>query len=193
MAGIMSVSSTDFNRDQLLFRFNEMRPLLLALANEGMCREIQAKVGASDIVQQTMIEAYQHVHTLEPEDDRHIFNWLSKILLHNLKDVSKSFRLCKKRSVQRERRLPLDENLADRKGFLQPLESQEDLALLCSALTCLPNAHQQVLRWRYYEQLTFPEIAELVGRTEDAVRMQVKRAIRRLAREMNIHDNSSSC
>lgn len=189
----MSILGTSFKSEQLLFRFNEMRPLLLALANEGICREIQAKVGASDIVQQTMIEAFQHVHTFEPEDDRHIFNWLSKILLHNLKDVSKSFRLSKKRSVKRERRLPSDGNLADRKEFTQPLESQEDLALLCSALTCLPQAHQQILRWRYHEQLTFPQIAGLVGRSEDAVRMQVKRAIRRLAREMRIHDNSSPC
>ena len=88
--------------------------------------------------------------------------------------------------------MPSEANLEDRKGFGQSLESQEDLALLCSAMTCLPHAHQKVLRWRYHEQLTFPEIAELVGRTEDAVRMQVKRAIRRLAQEMHIHDNSTS-
>ncbi len=189
----MSDSATSFDRDQLFFRFNQMRPLLLDMAKERICREIQSKVGASDIVQQTMLEAYQGVHTIQPEDDRHIFNWLSKILLHNLKDVSKSFRQAKKRSVQRERRLPSEGNLADRKGFTQPLELQEDLTLLCSALTCLPRAHQQVLTWRYHEQLTFPEIAELVGRTEDAVRMQVKRALHRLAREMHVHDNSSSC
>ena len=60
----MSVSANCLNRDRLLIRFDEMRPLLLALANEKICREIQGKVGASDIVQQTMLEAYQHVHTL---------------------------------------------------------------------------------------------------------------------------------
>ncbi len=47
------------------------------------------------------------------------------------------------------------------------------------------------IRWRYHEQLSFPEIADLVGRSEDAVRMLVKRAIHRLAREMQIHDNAS--
>jgi RNA polymerase sigma-70 factor, ECF subfamily len=183
--------STDLSREQLVGRFNEMRPLLLALANEKICREIQAKVGASDIVQQTILEAYQHVHTFEPKDDRHIFNWLTKILLNNLRDISKSFRRAKKRSVERERYLCSEGNLPDRQAFTQPLELQEDLDLLRCAMACLPDAHQQILTWRYHEQLTFPEIAELVGRSEDAVRMLVKRAIRRLAREMHIHDNAS--
>jgi RNA polymerase sigma-70 factor (ECF subfamily) len=187
----MPISIASLDRDQLLFRFNEMRPLLLALANEKIGREIQAKVGASDIVQQTMLEAYQHVHAFEPKDDRHIFNWLSKILLNNLRDVSKSFRRAKKRSVERERRLGSEGTLADRQEFMQPLELQEDLDLLCRAMTCLPQAHQQILTWRYHEQLTFAEIAELVGRSEDAVRMLVKRAILRLAREMHIYDNAS--
>jgi DNA-directed RNA polymerase specialized sigma24 family protein len=39
--------------------------------------------------------------------------------------------------------------------------------------------------------MSFPEIAKLVGRTEDAVRMLAKRAIQRLAREMSIGDNAS--
>jgi RNA polymerase sigma-70 factor, ECF subfamily len=189
----MIVSATCYNRDRLVFRFNEMRPLLLELANEKICRDIQAKVGASDIVQQTMLEAYQHAHTFQPENDQHIFNWLSKILLNNLRDVSKSFRLAKKRSVNRERRLHSDGNIADRKSCTRPLELQEDLESLCKALSCLSCAHQQILTWRYHDQLSFPEIADLVGRSEDAVRMLVKRAIRRLAREMNIHDNASTC
>ena len=189
----MSVSAISFNREQLLFRFNEMRPLLIDLANEKICREIQSKVGASDIVQQTMLEAFQHAHTFEPADDRHIFNWLSKILLNNLKDFSKSFRLAKKRSVKRERRLHSEGNLADRRSFNKPLELQEDLDALCKALPCLSRAHQQVLTWRYHDQLSFPEIADLVGRSEDAVRMLVKRAIRRLAREMHVYDNASTC
>lgn len=187
----MSVSANCLNRDRLLIRFEEMRPLLLALANEKICREIQGKVGASDIVQHTMLEAYQHVHTLQPQDDRHIFNWLSKILMNNLKDVSKSFRLAKKRSVERERRFRSDSIIPDRKSFTHSLELKEDLDSLCNALTYLPHAHQQILTWRYHEQLSFPEIANLVGRSEDAVRMLVKRAIHRLAREMQIHDNAS--
>ena len=189
----MSGSAIRSNREQLLFRFNAMRPLLLALANEKICRDIQSKVGASDIVQQTMLEAYQHAHTLEPVDDRHVFNWLSKILLNNVRDVSKSFRLAKKRSVTRERRLHSEGNLADRRSFTKPLELQEDLDALCKALTCLSRAHQQVLTWRYHDQLSFPEIADLVGRSEDAVRMLTKRAIRRLAREMHVYDNASTC
>ena len=187
----MSNSVVEHPRDRLFSRCNDMRPLLLALANERIPRGIQAKVGASDIVQQTLIEAYQHVHTFQPVDDRHLFNWLAKILMRNLKDVSKSFLLAEKRSVQREQRLPSGWNLPDRKQGTLPIELQEDLVSLSSALTRLPHAHRRVLTWRFFEQMTFPEIAELVGCTEDAVRMQVNRAIGRLAREMSIHDNSS--
>jgi RNA polymerase sigma-70 factor, ECF subfamily len=181
----MTESKTSLNRDRLFFRFHEMRPLLLALANEKICREIQAKVGASDLVQLTMLEAFQHVDAFEPEDDRHLFNWLSKILINNLKDVTRSFLMAQKRSVNRERHLSSDSHFADSKVSTQHLELEEDLESLRKAWTCLSNAHQQVLTWRFHDQLSFPEIAELVGRSEDAVRMLTKRALGRLAREMN--------
>lgn len=189
----MTILPNIVERERLLFRFNEMRELLLVLAKEKMCRDIQAKIGASDIVQQTMLEAYLHVDSFKPKDDRHIFNWLSKILLNNVRDLSKSFRIVKKRSVGRERRLRSDGNIADRKQTAETLELQEQIDLLGRALGCLPLAHQQILTWRYHEQMTFPEIAILVGRSEDAVRMIAKRALHRLGREMSIDDHATKC
>lgn len=188
----MTILSSSIDRERLLFRFNEMRELLIVLANEKISREIRAKVGASDIVQQTMLEAYQHVDNFRPQDDRHILNWLSKILLNNVRDISKSFRKVKKRSIGREKRLRSDGNIPDRMLRAEPLELDEEIELLDRALSCLPCAHQQILKWRYHEQKSFAEIAHLVGRTEDAVRMLVKRAIHRLARAMKIDDNSSN-
>jgi RNA polymerase sigma-70 factor, ECF subfamily len=189
----MSISESQIESGALLSRFNEMRPLLLAVANQQLCRQLQSKVGASDLVQQTMMDAYLHAHTFQPADDRHIFNWLSKILLNNLRDVSRSFRNAKKRSLRLEQRLISDATIVDSKNAPRSLELQEDLDLLSEALNCLPRAHHQILTWRYHEQMSFSEIAELVDRSEDAVRMLVKRAIHRLAREMKVHDNSTTC
>jgi RNA polymerase sigma-70 factor (ECF subfamily) len=110
----MAILSSSIERERLLFRFNEMWELLIVLANEKISRDIQAKVGASDIVQQTMLEAYQHADSFRAQDDRHIFNWLSKILINNLRDASKSFRRTKKRSVRLERRLTSDGNIPER-------------------------------------------------------------------------------
>jgi RNA polymerase sigma factor (sigma-70 family) len=108
-----------------------------------------------------------------------------------LRDISKSFRKTKKRSIDREQRLKSDAVVPLEKPFLTPMEFQEYSDALSQAMSALPKAHQQILHWLYYDQMSFPQIAAIVGRSDDAVRMLVNRAIQRLAREMRIHDFSS--
>lgn len=185
-------SFNELSIDELFSLCNDLRPLLLDLANAKISKEIQSKVGASDIVQQTMLEAYHGLQTFKPDDKQHLFNWLAKILDNNLKDLAKSLLDAEKRSVRREIRLPSGWNLQDKGQMQHSLELQEDLASLSKAMARMPRAHQNILAYKYFERMTYPEIAKLLDRTEDAVRMQANRAIERLAREMRIDDDSST-
>ena len=173
----MSDSIKNLSKDELFSLCDELRPLLLDLAREKISREMQSKVGASDIVQQTLLEAYQGLQTFQPDDKQHLSNWLTRILKNNLKDIAKSLVETEKRSVRREIRLPSGWYLPDKEQFSQSVELQEDLASLSNALARMPHAHQKILNWKYFDGLTFPEIAKLVNRNEDAVRMQANRAL----------------
>ena len=56
-------------------------------------------------------------------------------------------------------------------------------------MTRLSNDHRSVLRLRYWDGLTFPEIGERLGRSPDAVRKLWYRAVERLQEEMNDESN----
>ena len=72
--------------------------------------------------------------------------------------------------------------LLDRRPWL-------DADVLATAMTRLSNDHRSVLRLRYWDGLTFPEIGERLGRSPDAVRKLWYRAVERLQEEMNDESN----
>ena len=57
--------------------------------------------------------------------------------------------------------------------------------MLAAVMTRLSNDHRTVLHLRYWEGLSFPEIATRLGRSPEAVRKLWYRAVERLQAEMN--------
>lgn len=173
--------------------FERARPMLLLIASKLIGRDLQAKLGASDLVQQTMLEAIQSAHTLRCREPRQIDRWLKALLVNNIKDAAKFFRDRLKRSVSREQRLILAGNLESH--FCEPSEpsgNDEQIQQLHHALQTIPAAHRQVLIWRFLEQLSYVQIGKLTGRSEDSVRMMINRSLTRLKRELSTHDNTAS-
>ncbi len=168
--------------------------MLLALANELLGDDIRSKIAASDIVQQSLWEAYQQRHAIDRSDRGRVARWTAAILLNNIKDAGKAFRHSLKRCVQRERRLGKEcAMVAWSQPGPDPLIQDEQLQLMLVSFNQLPAAHQQVLRWRFFEEKSFSEIGALVNRSEDAVRMMVSRSLKRLAKELRCHDLSTAC
>ncbi len=58
--------------------------------------------------------------------------------------------------------------------------AEEQAVKVRRALETLPEDYRQVIVWRYQEERSFAEIAERMGRTENAVRKLWFRAIERL-------------
>ena len=63
------------------------RSYLLLLARVRLDRRIQSKVAASDIVQQTMLEAHQAIESLRGENSAVQAAWLRQILARNLSNA----------------------------------------------------------------------------------------------------------
>ncbi len=55
-----------------------------------------------------------------------------------------------------------------------------DIDAIRQVLQDLPDDYQNVIIWRYIDGLDFTEIAELMGRTEEAVRVLLHRALKAL-------------
>ena len=81
--------------------------------------------------------------------------------------------------AQRQTELDAAEMVAD-EGSFDKMEQKEAMARLMSVITGLGAASRTVLLLRYVEEMSFGEIAKVMGKTETAVRQQLSRARRAL-------------
>jgi RNA polymerase sigma-70 factor, ECF subfamily len=170
----------------------DCRAYLLLIAGQELDPILRAKAGASDVVQDTMLEAsrdFEHFHGTTEEELR---AWLRRLLLHNLADLRRHYGDDGKRDVGRE--FPLaaagpaaDPWLAVENGDSSPSARairQEQVEAMYRAIDRLPDDYQQVISYRYQKQLPFDEIGRRMERSVNAVEKLWARAIARLRLEL---------
>ncbi len=81
---------------QALERF---RRYLLAIANHQLDPELRAKGGASDLVQETFLEAQRDLQRFQGSSTEELRAWLRQILVHNVGAFSRRFRVAEMRTV----------------------------------------------------------------------------------------------
>jgi RNA polymerase sigma-70 factor (ECF subfamily) len=168
------------------------RDYLLLVANQELDPRLQAKGGASDLVQQTFLEAQRDFARFSGESEAELLAWLRRLLLNNLADFRRNYRDTGKRQAEREVSLEEGSAASTPGGGLatdlpspsgQAMAHEQDEAL-DRAIARLPEDYRQVLLWRYREERSFEEIGDLLGRTPNAARKLWLRAVERLRREL---------
>jgi RNA polymerase sigma-70 factor (ECF subfamily) len=163
------------------------RPYLLLVANQQVAPDLQAKVGGSDLVQQTFLEAQHDFDQFRGNSEAELLAWLRQILINNAGAVSRQFRETDKREVGREVSLsdtPHAEVLNNIRDLgdspsAWAIANEQDHALK-AALNRLPEDYRQVIQWHNYERLTFEEVGRRLGRSPEAARKLWTRALDRL-------------
>lgn len=180
--GSGGILADDEGVEQLLGKY---RPYLRALAENELPRELQAKLDASDLVQETLLRGFRDFGQYRGTTDRELTAWLTEILRNYLADVQRGL-YRGVRDIRRER--PLEDVPCGKSPMASDLvrqgESQERLE---AALRQLSDAYRGVLELRQQE-LTFPEIGERLGRSADAARMLWGRAIVQLGKLLHRYD-----
>ena len=82
------------------------RDYLLLVANEQMDVTLKAKQGASDLVQETFLQAQEHISTYRGCSPNEWRSWLRSILIRNMANTRRHFEMTAKRTVHREVPLP---------------------------------------------------------------------------------------
>ena len=185
-------SARDGSPDALGVALESCRAYLLMVANQELDSGLRAKGGASDLVQETFLEAQRDFPGFEGSSADELRGWLRKILLHNLANFARHYRDTDKRKLALEAGLP-GEN-PSRTGELQlaaDLSGPESHALknersqqLQAAVERLPEDYRQVILWRYRDECSFEEIARRLSRSDNAVRKLWFRAIEHLKQEL---------
>jgi RNA polymerase sigma-70 factor (ECF subfamily) len=166
------------------------RAYLLGIAERELDGPLRAKGGASDLVQETFLEAQRDFPRFEGSTEAELLAWLRRMLLNNLANFARHYRGTDKRRLDRE--VFLDQNAseggtvpvpADTPTPSQQVMAGEELAALEAALERLPDEYRQVLTWRYIHGQSFEDIAVRMDRSNNAVRQLWVRAVKRLQQE----------
>ena len=183
--------------------FESARAYLLFLANKELPRGLQAKFGASDLVQETAIEAHRDFQRFAGSTPEEFYAWLRSILQNNLRDAVRRYEVSQKRDVAKETRLA---SLTDRRDNGQTAVSwphdrsrppdgsiirREDAAKVEAVLARLPDDYRIVLRMRYWDGLSFQQIGDRFGRSAEAVRKLWYRAVQKLQDELRSPDDAT--
>lgn len=176
--------------------FTRYRNYLHLLAQAQMGRHLRARCDASDLVQQTLLEAHRDFGTFQGRHEPELLGWLRRILAHNLFNVARHFS-ARQRDAAREVSLEqlqqgLDQSsltlgrcLADHAPSPSQLAARSEAAVrLADTLARLPEDYQTVLLLRVFEGLSAEEVAQRIGRSAGAVRMLQLRALAALRAQL---------
>jgi RNA polymerase sigma-70 factor (ECF subfamily) len=174
-------------RDQL---FELCRSYLGFAARAQVESWLKRKVDASDLVQQTLLEAFRDFDRFEGCSEQEWLAWLRRILAHNVSDFIRRYRGTAKRQVRREVSFRDLSDTGLKHGAPEPIApggtpSQEFLRIeselrVAAALAELSPEYQEVIVLRNLQRLAFNEVAERMGRSRPAVQMLWMRAIKKL-------------
>ena len=167
------------------------RIYLKLLALDQIDRRLRGKADPSDVVQDTLLYAHQAFPDFRGKTEGEFVSWLRQILSSKLVDLVRKYLHAQRRDVRLERRLgeELDQTSLVVRGLATPdsppsvRASRHDRAILVAdAIATLPPDYRDVVMWRHMQGLTFPEISERMGRTEDSVKGLWVRALSQLRR-----------
>jgi RNA polymerase sigma-70 factor, ECF subfamily len=180
------------SREALGQALEACRAYLLKIAEHDLDPALRPKGGASDLVQQTFLEAQRDFARFTGGSEEELLAWLRQLLRNNLANFARDFRQTGKRRIDREVALdtpdssggPAGQVTADATSPSGQAAAGERAELVRRAMDRLPEDYRRVLTLRYQEGRPFDEIAGLLGRTPNAARKLWARAVEALETEL---------
>jgi RNA polymerase sigma-70 factor (ECF subfamily) len=193
----MNLVSSDFgswlnearlgSRDALGNALEECRRYLLSIARQELAIDLQAKGGASDLVQDTFLDAQRAFEQFHGSSEIEMRAWLRGLLHHRASKFGRRYRGTQKRKLCRESSIPGDYQPPSSENRPTPsvvLMAHEQAEQLQKALERLPEDYRLVITLRYLEKCSFEEVGLRLNRTPNAARLLWLRAIDRIKHEL---------
>jgi RNA polymerase sigma-70 factor, ECF subfamily len=201
------------NRDPLLFNakagddlcrgqlVESYRDYLCSIAKTRIGQRLGARLSPSDIVQETMLAAWNEFESFRGDNSAQFTIWLRTILLRKLSRAVETHVHAGKRDIRRERMTGnaamagslLSSIICD--PFVAPdhspssiVSGQEQQENMLRLLEELPEDYRRVIEMRVFDQMRFEEIATEFNRTSTAVRLLWLRAVKKL-RELHMGES----
>jgi RNA polymerase sigma-70 factor, ECF subfamily len=152
-------------------------------------RRLAARVDASDVLQETYLEAFRRMPKYLQQEKMPFYLWLHWIAREKVLELHRRHLGAEKRAVTQEvQLLPVDSS-ATFVSFVitghepspsQALAKTELAECLRQALGQLDNDERDLILWRHFEQLSARDMAQLLQISEAAAGKRYIRAVERL-------------
>lgn len=194
---------TDLSSEQLLLRlaeghsdafaqlFERFRARLRAMIALRIDPRLVGRTDASDIIQETFLEAQRQLPEYLESQPLEVYVWLRQLAWQKLMQAHRRHLLAKRRSISREQDLQRtlgrqsSARLADMLACGQPspsaiVDREERRHRVLNALDELSDQDREILLLRLVEQLSIRETAEVLAIAEGTVGSRQFRALERL-------------
>jgi len=171
--------------------FEAARSRLLQIAARELPADVRVKIAPSDIVQETAVDAQRDFTQFNGTSPEALFAWLRGILRNNVVDAVRRYRDALKRNATLE--ISLATVSAQQAGEILPTLShpadgsairREEAAMLNAVMARLPADYRRVLELRYWQGMSFVDMAPHLGRSPEAARKLWYRALECLQSEL---------
>lgn len=126
---------------------------------------------ANDVVQNTFLKAWNALDSFEGES--RVLTWLSRIAINESLDMLRRNKL--RMTVSGEEPSVASALLAD--SYFDGTETE---ALLQEAITQLPDVQRTVFQLRYFDELKYSDISQLLGTSEGALKASYHIAVKKI-------------
>ena len=171
------------------WEFDRFGDYLRLIARLQLDPRFRSKLDASDIVQQTLLQAHENRDQFRGASEAEVIGWLRAILTNTMAAAVRRF-ATEARDLGRERSLQdsMAESSARIENWLAAEQSSpstrvvrvESLIRLAGALAKLSAEQRQVVELHHLKGWPIAEVAETIGRTKPAVMGLLYRGLKKL-------------
>ncbi len=172
------------SREALEQLFERYGPRLLALIRMRLGPELRTRLESRDVLAECLLKAFQNLDQLRQVDGVSLQAWLARIADNEIRDIV-AYQQRQRRDVRRETGVSGDVLVSEMRSQTSRLVLDEQLEQLERALETLPVEQREVILLRKLQELSFQEIGEQMGRSADASRMLLARAMTALTLAMD--------
>lgn len=135
-------------------------------------RRVATHEDADDVLQDVFLKVFRHIGSFEGRSG--LFTWMYRIAMNETIDHQK----------KNSRFQMVDLDAGEMKQADPDMDGENVFTSLELAVKKLPERQQTVFRMRYYEDLTYKEIAEVLELTEGALKASFYHAVRKIKEEL---------
>lgn len=168
------------------------RVYLRLLARLQLDPRLQAKLDPSDVVQQTLLKAYEKHDQFRGQTDAELAAWLRAILANTLTDAVRRGQA--REGLQRSLEASIEQSSSRLEAWAgeaagsspsDQLVRQEQLLRLSESLAQLPDDQQRAVELKHLHGYTVEAISQEMQRTKTAVGGLLRRGMKRLRELMD--------